>query len=474
MSDEPDEEMIIGGRYRVVRELAAGGMGTVYEAENLRTRRRVAIKTIRPEVASRASVVHRFEVEAQAAGQLQHPNIVEVLDLGDDAEKQILFSVQEFLVGGDLGACLQVVGTLGPEAALATLLPILDGLAVAHRQGVVHRDIKPDNIFLHETPAGVVPKLIDFGVAKITSVENERRSANGSLVGSPLYMSPEQVRAEGDIDGRTDVWSMGVVFYEVLTGRTPFEAPNPYALLTQIALGQPLTLASLGPDLPADLVAAIQRAVTQDRDARWASVAEFADALRATEMWRNVDPREAVRLIPSAKGVTAQQVLASTKATLENPATTDPGHVIPSAVREASWADGASSVYTRSASRRGRTVWAVVASLCVALALGIAVTRAGGPSPDEPPPQVQRPRRAVARAPTEDPGVSPAAIDAGASAAGAVVTPDAGSAPVVAAPVVAAPPRRRQPARPAPVRRRAPEPATPAVTRGFNGAPIVD
>ncbi len=466
MSEEADEEMIIGGRYRVIRELAAGGMGTVYEAENIRTRRRVAIKTIRPEVASRPSVIRRFEVEAQAAGQLQHPNIVEVLDLGDDAEKQILFSVQEFLVGGDLGACLGVVGTLAPEAALATLLPILDGLALAHRQGVVHRDIKPDNIFLHETAAGVVPKLIDFGVAKITDVENQRRSANGSLVGSPLYMSPEQVRAEGGVDGRTDVWSMGVVFYEVLTGKTPFEAPSPYAMLTQIALGQPVTLASIDPALPADLVAVIQRAVTQDRDARWPSVEEFAEALRATEVWRHVDPQHAVRLIPSAKGVATDSAPALIKDAVESP------EAEPRAGRSASWTEGVSSGVPLRPTGHGRTLSAIVAALCITVGVVIAATRAERPRTDDPPTShVLRPRHEVA--PTEAPraAVTETAADAGAVAPEAVVTPDAGTLRIVA---VSHPPRR-QSARRVSVRRSAPEAdAAPVITRGFNGSPIVD
>ncbi|MDB4928317.1 MAG: Serine/threonine protein kinase PrkC, regulator of stationary phase, partial [Myxococcaceae bacterium] len=297
------KEMVIGGRYRVIRALATGGMGTVYEAENLRTRRRVAIKTIRPEVAQRVSVVQRFEREAQAAGPLQHPNIVDVLDLGDDPEHQLLFIVQEFLVGGDLARCLRSVGTIAPRTALATLLPIMDALTLAHAHGVVHRDLKPDNIFLHETPQGVIPKLIDFGVAKFTTGLSESRSGpTSSLVGSPVYMSPEQARADATIDARTDVWSMGVVFYEALTGRTPFEGVSPFALFARIAADDPVTLASLDPELPADLTAAIQRAVTKDRDARWPTMADFAAALRACELWRGVDPAQAARWVVDAAG----------------------------------------------------------------------------------------------------------------------------------------------------------------------------
>ncbi len=144
-------------------------MGSVYEAENMRTRRRVAIKTMRPEVAERPEMARRFEREAQASGQLHHPNIVDVLDMGDDATYGFSFIVQEFLTGGDLGQLLKARGALAPQHVVATLLPVMDALALAHDHGIVHRDIKPDNIFLHETPQGVVPKLIDFGIAKFDS-----------------------------------------------------------------------------------------------------------------------------------------------------------------------------------------------------------------------------------------------------------------------------------------------------------------
>lgn len=456
--------LIIGGRYRVIRALATGGMGNVYEAENTRTLRRVAIKTIRPEVAQRASVVQRFEREAQAAGQLRHPNIVDVLDLGDDPEHQLLFIVQEFLVGGDLGACLRVVGTLGPRAALATLLPIMDALTVAHAQGVVHRDLKPDNIFLHETPQGVIPKLIDFGIAKLTeSAGGGRRVSSSSLVGSPIYMSPEQARADVSIDARTDVWSMGVVLYETLTGKTPFEGANAFALFTRIATDAPIPLATLGPHLPTDLAAVVQRAVTKDREARWSTMADFAAALRACECWRGVDPARASRCVVNVAGVSREEsplrpaTELSEKSTLDM---SDPGpsiEVISEAPDPGLRTSELSPQPPLPASHRPRrAVLAALAVLIMAAVGGVLLFSKGRGDP-----QVLERARVVPMSVTARPPVA--------------VAPQ----PTVAPPDVSQR-RAARVRRPSP-RRIAREPVVPAapieaspLLRGFNGAPIVE
>jgi serine/threonine protein kinase len=477
------KEMVIGGRYRVIRALATGGMGTVYEAENLRTRRRVAIKTIRPEVAQRVSVVQRFEREAQAAGPLRHPNIVDVLDLGDDPEHQLLFIVQEFLVGGDLAACLRAVGTIPPRSALATLLPIMDALTLAHAHGVVHRDLKPDNIFLHETPQGTVPKLIDFGVAKFTTGLSEGRPVpTNSLVGSPVYMSPEQAQADATIDARTDVWSMGVVFYETLTGRTPFEGVSPFALFAKIAAENPVTLATLDPQLPADLTAVIQRAVTKDRDARWATMADFAAALRGCELWRGVDAAQAARWVVDASGEARASDLSaielSARATLD--LSDDPGPAITEdSDRHGSglWTSELSPEAASPAPHRAR--WSLVvgvAALVAAGGVGLFRARAEpGAHVDVTPVHT-----VVVRAPVapDEPPVPVAAMPAPVAAMPAPVAVDPAPVAVEAADAGALPPRAV--VRHVVVRRRviaAPRaPVVPSApsARGFNGAPIVD
>jgi serine/threonine protein kinase len=476
--------MIIGGRYRVIRALATGGMGNVYEAENTRTLRRVAIKTIRPEVARRVSVVQRFEREAQAAGQLRHPNIVDVLDLGDDPEHQLLFIVQEFLVGGDLGACLRLVGTLGPRAALATLLPIMDALTVAHAHGVVHRDLKPDNIFLHETPQGVIPKLIDFGIAKLGENSRDgRRVPTSSLVGSPIYMSPEQARADMTIDARTDVWSMGVVLYETLTGKTPFEGASAYALFTRIAAEEPIPLATLAPALPPDLVAVIQRAVTKDRDARWPTMAAFAAALRACEIWRGVDPSQSARWIVNVAGLSHEEAPERAAFDLADKTTmdmSDPGPSIemePMAHGSGLWTGELSPTLSHAAPHRLHwTVLAAVVVLIAAAVGGVLLTGRDRGDPRGPASARAVPVDGTARAP--EAVVAPAAELSDASVGSALASaPVAVEAPpsVTVAPADPGVPhvahlRRAPPRR---LVRRPVAPATP-LSRGFNGSPIVD
>jgi serine/threonine-protein kinase len=162
---EPDA--VIGEKYKVARLLGEGGMGAVYEAENTWTRRRVAVKVMRPEFARDPEASQRFLREAQSAAQIDHPNVVSVLDMGRDATTKALFIVQEYLVGCELRALLDEKGAMPPEQALELMLPVIDGLVAAHALGVVHRDLKPENIFLVQSRTGrTVPKLIDFGIAK--------------------------------------------------------------------------------------------------------------------------------------------------------------------------------------------------------------------------------------------------------------------------------------------------------------------
>ena len=464
MSTTSPQEMVIGGRYRVIRILGKGGMGAVYEAENLRTRRRVAIKTMRPEVASRAEFARRFELEAQAAGQLRHPNIVDVLDLGDDPEQQLVFLVQEFLSGGDLGRCLKTVRSLGVQPALATLLPIMDALSVAHVQGIVHRDLKPDNIFLHETPQGVVPKLIDFGIAKfLDRVDDQSRTATGAVVGSPTYMSPEQARGDTSLDARTDVWSMGVVFYEALTGRQPYTATTVNLLLVKIIGEEPTPIATLAPHLPADIARAVQRAVTRDRDARWPSMVAFADALRGCEAWRGVDERDAHRWVVNAVGASLEAAPLSdvVDASVEpvRPASSTSG--VSSGLRSGSWAGEVTSDTRPKWSGRSRLALVGVGVLAIAATVGAVVGRSS-----------RRPSTPTASAP----------VTAVLRAAAPVV-----AAPVVATPVVADGGARERP-RPGrherssgrhPALQEQPgtvgtAPAAPPPARGFNGARIIE
>ncbi|MDO9017836.1 MAG: serine/threonine-protein kinase [Myxococcales bacterium] len=475
------QEFIVGGRYRVIRELGRGGMGSVYEAENLRTRRRVALKTMRPEVSDRDGYAQRFEREAQAAGQLHHPNVIDVIDMGDDAAYGLMFIVQEFLHGGDLAKCLKQVGALPPQAVVATLLPIMDALEAAHAHGIIHRDLKPDNIFLHETPRGVVPKLIDFGIAKFTQVHSEEElscTATGQMIGSPNYVSPEQARGDADIDPCSDVWSLGVVFYKCLSRSIPYSAPTPSSLVAKIIYEEPIALAQLAPHLPADLVAVVQRAVVKDRAQRWPSMRAFADALRGCALWQGVDGATAQGWVVNERGETLTPLPPLTPSwapTGPAPLEPDASPEHPSGLRSGPWG-GEVSVERSSPTRASRSATVLAAVLGV-IGLGVASTAAYlWPRRPRPTPTgvviYTTPPDEIAPAPAAAPAAPPAAlpVDAGAAApAVAVVAPSPASPPPPAEPVVRVAPA---PARPTRRARPAAPPQDPA-RRGHNGALIL-
>ncbi|MFO0609905.1 MAG: serine/threonine-protein kinase [Polyangiales bacterium] len=288
-ADVTEIPQVVGEKYRVVRLLGGGGMGNVYEAENTWTRRRVAVKMLRPEFSADHESEQRFMREAQTASQLSHPHVVDVLDMGRDAATGALFIVQEFLVGEELRARLEARGALPPDEALALLLPVMDGLAAAHEAGVIHRDIKPENIFLVRQPDGrVSPKLIDFGIAKaLRPGERDFRTDIPQAIGTPGYMSPEQARGDVDIDARTDVWALGVVLYEMLSGRMPYDYNrNAEVMIAMVMTRDPTPLEESAPSVPRDLCAAVGQALQRDKGRRTPSVKALADALSATRQGR--------------------------------------------------------------------------------------------------------------------------------------------------------------------------------------------
>jgi serine/threonine protein kinase len=229
--------LIVAGRYRLLRKLGQGGMGTVWSARNELIDREVAIKMMRPEAAANPVSLQRFFTEAKASGRLRHPNITEIFDLGQ-AEDGSPFLVLELLTGEPLDSVLRRVPTLAPVQTLLLGRAIAAGLNVAHAKGIVHRDLKPANIFLHRDPItlDVIPKVLDFGISKVTGPEaiDHHATHTGTVVGSPTYMSPEQARGVSDIDARADLWSVAVLMYKCLTGRAPFNAANYNALMVAI------------------------------------------------------------------------------------------------------------------------------------------------------------------------------------------------------------------------------------------------
>ncbi|MFO0606677.1 MAG: serine/threonine-protein kinase [Polyangiales bacterium] len=276
-------------KYRIVRPLGAGGMGTVYEAENVQTGARLAVKLLHPDLLADRTARARFLREARTAARVGHRNIVEVYDLDMDDSGAVPFIVQELLVGRPLSAHLDSLPgcRMDARSAVATIVPVMGALVGAHRRGVVHRDLKPSNIFLCQGPGGAVtPKLIDFGIAKVREDGDlTALTAAGVVVGSPEYMSPEQVRGSAGVDAQTDVWSIGVVLYECVTGVVPFRGGSVAEVMAEVLHAPVPPVTSHGVDVPADLAAVIHRCVERDRSKRFPTIQRAVEALLETRAW---------------------------------------------------------------------------------------------------------------------------------------------------------------------------------------------
>jgi serine/threonine-protein kinase len=287
---------MIAERYRVVGLLAEGGMGTVYAAEHALIGRRVAIKRLHPELARDAATVERFQREARAAAALGHENIVEVIDMGF-AEDGAPYLAMEYLKGETLATALKREGRLAPARACYVLGQVLSALEVVHDRGIVHRDLKPDNIFLTRRGGrSDFVKVLDFGVSKMRAEDGSEPSSltrTGVMVGTPHYISPEQARGSRSHDHRVDLYAVGVMLYECLTGRLPFDGHNYHALLQAILAGAPRPLRELVPQVPSGLVAVVEKAMARSPAERYHAAVEMRDALlpfgavavEATDEW---------------------------------------------------------------------------------------------------------------------------------------------------------------------------------------------
>ncbi len=290
---------ILDGKYLLRQMLGDGGMGNVFLAENIKLGNKpFAVKTLKPEYLTNKDLVRRFLGEALAASKVEHDNIVEVFDADVDAATGTPYIVQRYLKGTNLRAHLDMSPgrRLAPAEALEVLVPIMGALVATHKQRIIHRDIKPENIFLVKTSSGnTVPKLIDFGIAK--HFEPSRRRANtrsGSIWGTFDYMSPEQARGETDCDARADIWSMGAVLFETLTGQLPYQVEGHPALLQRLLEGPPQRVDAVLPSLPRDVSDVVARALQLDREARWPTMAAFISAVincqcyQGTVAWRAI------------------------------------------------------------------------------------------------------------------------------------------------------------------------------------------
>jgi serine/threonine protein kinase len=273
---------LIAGKYRLEHLLGSGGMGTVFEARNELTGKRFAIKWLLPEFGADPEFVQRFLREARVGGSLEHPHLVEVYDVG--ADRGSLYMLMELLDGESLAERLTRVHRLSPAEARNVLLPCARAVACAHASGVVHRDLKPHNIFLcRDAEGGVQPKVLDFGISKTStnwSSEGASLTRSGVLIGTVSYMPLEQLRGD-QIDERVDVYALGVVLYEALSGRLPYVAQTVADFAVKLATEAPVPLERLLPDIPSWLVQLVQRATARDREQRFRTMSQVVNALQS-------------------------------------------------------------------------------------------------------------------------------------------------------------------------------------------------
>lgn len=275
---------IIADKYRIVRQIGQGGMGSVYEGENARIHRKVAIKTLHSQVAGKGDILERFEREAQAAGRIGSEHIVEVLDLGDlpDGSR---FMVMEFLEGSTLGERIVKQGRIPPRDLVGILSQLLDGLGAAHAAGIIHRDLKPANVFLLSSRAGRADfvKILDFGVSKFNVMSSDEMSMTrtGAVMGTPYYMSPEQAKGARAIDTRSDLYSIGVIIYEAITGQVPFNAQTFNELIFKIALESPPPPEQFVPNLDPAFGVLMRKAMARDPAERFQTAGELKEAMLA-------------------------------------------------------------------------------------------------------------------------------------------------------------------------------------------------
>jgi serine/threonine-protein kinase len=281
------DESLCGTRvnkYEIIRVIGRGGMGSVYEALNTSIGKRVAMKFVDPEMSKNRDAVARFQREAQAASAVESAHIVEIFDSGI-TDEGLPYIVMELLRGEDLGHRIKRCGRLDLGEALHVIAQILRGLHRAHEAGIVHRDLKPDNVFLVDRDDEAnFAKILDFGISKVqrsSEVPAHTLTRQGTVLGTPFYMSPEQAQALADVDHRTDLWSVGAILYECLTGRAPHTGTTYEQVIINICMKDADDVRVHNPAVPESIANVIRRALSRERDTRLGTAREFLDALIA-------------------------------------------------------------------------------------------------------------------------------------------------------------------------------------------------
>lgn len=308
-SDDPLIGSTIAESYEIVRVLGEGAMGKVYEAKHTRLPKRYAIKMLHADLAREPAVVARFQREAEAASALEHPNVVNVFDVSITEDGRP-FIVQELLTGVELGEYLERVGRLSPGQAANIVRQIARALGAAHARGIIHRDVKPENVYLLGELNAPMVKVLDFGISKVAE-EGSALTKTGFVIGTPAYMAPEQARGD-KVDARADVYAAGAILYRALTGRKPYEGLDPIATLSAVLSEDPPRLRSVQHDVPEALELVVQRAMARSPAERLPTMADLDNDLAVFDARPSLLPGES--LSPRPVDPAARTLLAGPRA----------------------------------------------------------------------------------------------------------------------------------------------------------------
>jgi serine/threonine protein kinase len=292
---------LFAGRYQIIEELGRGGMGRIYRALDKKLNEEVALKLVRPEIAADRSTLERFHNELKLARRISHPHVGRMYELMEEAGTH--FITMEYVPGQDLRALIRQTGKLATETALSIAIQVCEGLSEAHKQGIIHRDLKPSNIIIDREGGA---RIIDFGIARSMAVKS--RTGAGVMIGTPEYMSPEQVEGK-EVDARSDIYSLGIILYEILTGRVPFEGDTPFTVGVKHKSEAPKNPKLLNPNIPDDLSGVILKCLEKDKARRYQSAADVRAELERIEKGLPTTERVAPeRITPTRKPFTSKEI----------------------------------------------------------------------------------------------------------------------------------------------------------------------
>ncbi len=404
------DEGSVFGKYQIVRLIGQGGMGAVYEAIHPALGKRVALKVLPRSVSADPLVHARFIREGQLASMIRHPNVVDVTDVGVNGETP--YMVMEFLEGEDLGSRLDRQRPVPVDELVDLMLPVVAAVGAAHDAGIVHRDLKPENIYLARARGGTLPKLLDFGVSKIAAAVagSNDLTKTSSLLGTPYYMSPEQVRVAKTVDSRSDLYSLGVILYECAAGARPFEDETLYNLLLRIVNEAVVPPRHHNPSIPEAFQQVVLKAMARDVEDRYANVYQLGEALlpfatpTALAVWQGTfshAPAGPIVIEPGGEDaqVAAPVRIGAVTPIVAHPATPFHGAGVPRGTEAGVSGPVQPTGGASGGSNRGASILAVAALGVLVLGGGVVIARKLGESKPNPPVIAQAPPASQSAAP---------------------------------------------------------------------------